>query len=612
VKIRTKLGLALVAVAVLPAAISGVTAVTISSSAMTRATDAAHRRTAGDAAQLVSRFLEEAERALRIGVTYAEFADLSDEERRGALTILYLQLDALTAVALVDRSGQGLVPTVYRTPEEGDDRQLARHEAVTPAGHAAFAERIPVAEALSAGIARSVPYDAEAGRRLVMAVAVDGAAGARWVVASEVSLRDVEGNLRLAAPTGGRAELVDGGGRILVSSRSARPSGRVDDLWLTGRERAERFRDGAQWHRGAVAIVDGTPWRVVVRRPESVALASTHRMRAQALLWTGVGVAIALLLGFVLAGGLTDPVRRLADAARRIAGGDLSTRAAVPGKDEIALLGRAFDEMAAEIEKKRDEIEAWNRELSDRVEARTREIADLQGVLQRSQRMAAVAALGAGVAHEINNPLTGVLGFTQLLRRKIPEGAPERTMLDSIEEQAIRIREIVSTLMRLTEDESGRKSEAVDVVACVRECLELHAGRHAEQKIVVATSLDAAPAVEGSRADLRQAVLHVLDNAREAMPEGGTLSVEVAYVEGAVRVRIADTGRGIPKEHLERVFDPFFTSKQGRWEAKGLGLTVTHRIVEEHGGRTAIASEVGKGTTVTITLPALLKGSLLE
>jgi len=612
-RIRRKIGLALVAVAVLPAAISGLSAIEISSAALTGAADAAHRRAADEAATFVSRFLEEAERAVRIGATYTDLRSLSDEERSGALTILYLQLDALTAVALVDRDGRGLVPTVYRTPEEGEDRQLARHEAMTSVGHQLFADAIPLGPTLSTGVGRSSVYETHGGgSRVIVAVALGDAAQARWVLAAEVSLREVEAFLRLAAPAGGHAELVDGTGKILVSSRGP-PRGRVAAEWLTGRDRAGRLQDGALWYRGAVALVDGTPWRVVVQRPETLALASTHRLRNQALLWTLVGVAVALFLGFVLSGGLTEPVRRLADAARKIAGGDLKARVQATGGDEIAALGGAFNDMAGELEKSREEIEAWNRELAARVEARTKEIAELQGVLVRSQRMAAVAALGAGVAHEINNPLTGVLGFTQLLLRKLPPGAPEREILQSIEQQSVRIREIVATLMRLTE-ETTRAKEDVDVSSVLVECLALHESTHAERKIAVTSTFASTLHVSGSRADLKQAFLHVLDNARDAMPDGGSLDVSSADVEGkAVRIRIVDTGRGIEAERLDRVFDPFFTSKVGRWEAKGLGLTVTHRIVEEHDGRIGIESELGKGTTVTVTLPAVVgKGTLLE
>jgi signal transduction histidine kinase len=120
-----------------------------------------------------------------------------------------------------------------------------------------------------------------------------------------------------------------------------------------------------------------------------------------------------------------------------------------------------------------------------------------------------------------------------------------------------------------------------------------------------------APPILCSPPDLRQAILHLIDNAREAMQEGGTLKIEVHSMDDkAVRLNVKDSGRGIAKEHVDRVFDPFFTTK-AEWQRKGLGLSVTHKIVEEHGGRIRVQSSLGVGTTMEVVLPAVLKATLL-
>jgi signal transduction histidine kinase len=222
--------------------------------------------------------------------------------------------------------------------------------------------------------------------------------------------------------------------------------------------------------------------------------------------------------------------------------------------------------------------------------------------------MAAVTGLGAGFAHEINNPLTAVIGLTQVLMRRAKQRGrtEELEVLDHVVNEAHRIRKTVRTLLSLSQNHGGESYAELDVNALVEESLALLEPKLAEAQIDVVRHLqDGVPRIRGNKAQLREVLLNVFNNSRAAMvPAGGKLTLSTGAIAGqVVRIEIQDTGRGIAPEHLEKIFDPFFTTKD-EWRSEGLGLTVASRVVEQHKGRIQVQSEVGKGTTLTITLPA--------
>ncbi|RMH38039.1 MAG: hypothetical protein D6689_20375 [Deltaproteobacteria bacterium] len=181
-----------------------------------------------------------------------------------------------------------------------------------------------------------------------------------------------------------------------------------------------------------------------------------------------------------------------------------------------------------------------------------------------------------------------------------------------IEREARRIRDIVQTLQGFSQEFAGEGMAAVDVRGVVDAAVEMVAARvdRGEIELVCDHAADLPP-IRGNAGQLRQAVLHVLTNAIAATPPGGRVTASTRSVEGgAVRVAVSDTGAGIAPEILDRIFEPFFTTKQ-EWEGRGLGLTVVYRIVEEHGGSIHVDSEVGRGTTVAIVLPAARGGAHL-
>jgi signal transduction histidine kinase len=347
---------------------------------------------------------------------------------------------------------------------------------------------------------------------------------------------------------------------------------------------------------------------VLAEEDAAAAFAAPRQVRQLTLLITVGSALLAVGFAFAFARGLTGALGRLADAARALGGGRMDARVPQPAPgetaDEIGQLASSFNQMAGELETNRAEIERWNRELEDRVEARTRELKQAQAQLVQAQKLAALGQLGAGVAHEINNPLGGVLGHVQLLLAEKTAGHPDYEDLRCIDEAAKRASQVVQNLLRFSVQHPQPVHTHLDVNKLVGDTISLTRAQIEDQKI--ALELDLAPEVPRLRGDagqVAQVLLNLVANARTAMPEGGRLRVATRKAGDQVTLSVEDTGRGIAPEIRERIFEPFFTTKS-EWSNVGLGLSVSYRIVEEHGGRIEMASELGRGSTFTVYFPA--------
>jgi signal transduction histidine kinase len=343
---------------------------------------------------------------------------------------------------------------------------------------------------------------------------------------------------------------------------------------------------------------------VVVERPESEVYAPAREIAKQTAFWIVVALLCAIAAGTLLSRSISDPIRNLDRAAAALAHGDLEVRARVDGKDELGRLSSSFNEMADALVHRNEELRVLNEELQQRVEERTRELKQAQDQLLQSEKLAAVGELGAGVAHEINNPLAGVLGAAQLLLLRAETDSPSIEHLKNIEAEALRIREIVQNLLQLSQTRERGIGTLVDVNRVMEAALNLVARPIIAQRVRVTKTLrKELPKVRGDSSDLQQVFLHLLSNAKNAMPEGGELELSTGVIENRlVKVTVRDTGIGIPEEDMDKIFEPFFTRK-GSWEGKGLGLSVVHRTVDQFGGRITVESEVGVGTTFTLVFP---------
>jgi signal transduction histidine kinase len=220
--------------------------------------------------------------------------------------------------------------------------------------------------------------------------------------------------------------------------------------------------------------------------------------------------------------------------------------------------------------------------------------------------MASIGLLAAGVAHEVNTPLTGISSFTQMLLEGADPEDPKTRLLEKIERQTFRAAKIVNgllTLARPAATASGDRS-LIDVNIVVTDVLSLLEHQFEMHRIKVRRELSDVPVVtRGMEHKLQQVLLNLFLNAKDAMPKGGWLSILTRADADRIVVEVADTGSGIPSEYLARIYDPFFTTK-AIGQGTGLGLSITYGIVREHGGSIDCESAVGQGTRFVLVLPA--------
>jgi two-component system NtrC family sensor kinase len=232
----------------------------------------------------------------------------------------------------------------------------------------------------------------------------------------------------------------------------------------------------------------------------------------------------------------------------------------------------------------------------------------LEEQLQISEKMASIGLLAAGVAHEVNTPLTGISSFTQMLLESAQPDDPSTQVLEKIERQTFRAAKIVNGLLNLARP-AQVDSGPCDVNAVINDVLTLLEHQFRTGSIQVRKELAGVPPiVQGIEHKLQQVFLNLFLNSRDAMPKGGWLTIVTrADAHGAV-VEVADTGTGIPAEQLSRIYDPFFTTKE-IGKGTGLGLSITYGIVQEHGGAITCESHVGQGTRFSIRLPLAAAGT---
>jgi two-component system NtrC family sensor kinase len=375
------------------------------------------------------------------------------------------------------------------------------------------------------------------------------------------------------------------------------------------------YTNGGRHLIGAYAPV--APWGLgaVVDKTVTEALRPVANIRFATLFWMAISILLASIGAWLLARRLIDRLAALAAGSKQIAAGNLETRIAPDGGDELANLATSFNQMANSLDVARkkitqqtNEIMAWNQTLEKRVEEKTNELRQAQDLLLRSRSLSALGELGAGVAHEINNPLTGALGIVQLLLADLPAGHPASPLLQDLEREALRIRKIVQNMLRLAHRQSGTDTTPLELSRVVDDAIELCGPSELSGAgIEVVRRYEPVPPVRASATQLEEAFIQLIQNARAAMlgQRGGKLTLDIKAIENKlVRVTVSDTGAGISAEILPRIFDPFFTTKASDRSGSGLGLSFVHRIVEDNGGTIAVESTPGAGTKFTLTFPA--------
>ena len=354
----------------------------------------------------------------------------------------------------------------------------------------------------------------------------------------------------------------------------AGPARVVNDWYIAA---YEPIRDPQQKIVGALYV--GLLWAPFLHK--------RNTLTGVVLVMVASGALACILLIFFLDYLVLRPARKVIQMARRVMGGDLTARVKIRPPGEIGILCQAVDHMADNLAEREQQLKAaTSRQLSG------------------SEKLASLGRLAAGVAHEINNPLTGVLTFAHLLREKTNMTDQDREDLDLIIHETTRAAEIVRGLLDFAR-ERPVVMEPLSVNEVVARTVRLIQNQKLFDRIVINEELaHDLPDIEGDMNQLQQVLLNLSLNACEAMPSGGTLTIRTRVEDDRVVVQLADTGCGIKQEHFDRIFEPFFTTKPVG-KGTGLGLSVSYGIVQRHGGGIEVESEEGKGTTFIIELPAL-------
>lgn len=483
------------------------------------------------------------------------------------------------------------------------------------------------------------------------------------VMADALSRSDIDRARDLTAAIGRHPDIssvavYDAEGRLIVARRGEQdPASLASDLGLAAlRDRTTqlRFVGDVVAVAGPVTaggeLVGGLSFTVRARSLDDTIVGLVLERVAQGLLLGAVGV----LLSYAFAQHVTRPLWRVVRAAERVAAGDLDVAIATSRRDEIGELARSFERIHAALRDSQERMQQALQESDRRLQEAQAKLRETQQRIVEQERLLAMGQMASGIAHDFNNALAPILGFTELLLRRLDQlddRAAIRSYLELIHTAA---QDAANAIGRLSEFYGGRinggRVEAVNANATVEQVIALTQPRWKDQAlaqgitITIRTDLQPVPAITANDAELREALINLVFNAVDAMPEGGTLTFRTSWSprlgttakeergttracdafsghtrygeagqpapqehpqrwaeDGYVTIEVSDTGTGMSEEVRRRCLEAFFSTKGEH--GTGLGLAIVHGIVQRHGGLLEIDSALGKGTTVRIHLP---------
>ena len=336
---------------------------------------------------------------------------------------------------------------------------------------------------------------------------------------------------------------------------------------------------------GTIGAVPGYPWRFVSELPTTDAFGELRRLGGLSLILESVFVLTLVLAAWLVSREIVVPLRQLVSATHRLASGESRVRVPVNQTDEVGELGRAFNDMSIALADTTARMQELHR----------REI-------ERASQLASVGELAAGVAHEIKNPVVGVSGGLDLVRRRLGGDTPLAPIIDEMGRQLGRIQQALQDLLTFARPTTPTLAP-VSANGAVERAVRLVQSAADRGGIELRTRLDPnAPRMTADEEMIHQALVNLLMNAVQATPSGGRVTAAVcARPDGeTIEITIVDTGRGIDAAELEHVFKPFYTT---RHTGTGLGLPITREIVLRHHGTITIESTLGTGTMITLRLP---------
>ena len=395
------------------------------------------------------------------------------------------------------------------------------------------------------------------------------------------------------------AVLIDARGQRVVETRDAD----MDTRWATATmqnfDNLEESASGVtnitdgdiEYFAGAARIAVGGV-HVVTRISVSAAYLTARQLLSDLIVVGLIIIFIAAISGVAVSRKFTAPLESLSAAVRKVAKGNFDVSVDIKSRDEIGQLSNSFNDMADELME------------------RERSLKSAQLALVQSEKMAAVGTLSAGLAHEVKNPLSAVLGYAQLSMRKLEQPDVVRQHLETIESETRRCNEIIGNLMQFSRQEKGEFEDLA-----INEVVEKSAGIVDHQLGLnnVQVALDLAPDIPkliGNANQLQQVLMNLAINAQQAMqPDGGTVDIATSIDEENVYISVSDTGPGISQEVAEKIFEPFFTTKAAG-QGTGLGLSVTYGIIRDHHGDIRVEESDGGGARFVIQLPLELSREL--
>jgi two-component system NtrC family sensor kinase len=330
-------------------------------------------------------------------------------------------------------------------------------------------------------------------------------------------------------------------------------------------------------------------------------------LRNTLMTFLGIAFGVIILIVFVsiqLAKKISLPLKKLEQAAIKIAEGEYRYEFTVKAPREIDHLAQSLAKMARDMEAEKRELEEWGETLEKKVQQRTDEIKKIHSQLFRSEKLASLGKLAAGVAHEINNPLTGILTNSSLLLEDLAENDPHREDVEVMVKETIRCREIVKRLLDFARQTKPQK-KATDINALIENIILLVRNQTSFRNIRIDKNLAAGiPEIQTDTDQIQQVFINIVLNAAEAMTKSGSLTITSTLSPNRdfINISFTDTGPGISEADREKIFDPFFTTKE---HGTGLGLSISYGIVEQHGGTISVESTPGKGSTFIIQLPII-------
>ena len=325
----------------------------------------------------------------------------------------------------------------------------------------------------------------------------------------------------------------------------------------------------------------------------------------------GALLIVAILSWLFVWREVGQPIKALKRGTEHLSEGELGYQIEVRSQDEVGDLAHSFNGMSLQLRAANEEIVLWAKTLEDRVEQKTKELNRAHDHVLHVEKMASLGKMAAVVAHEVNNPLSGILTYAKLLRKWVESGQVDRekreeTMecLDLIAAESRRCGELIKALLTLSRT-APMNVQSTNLHAVIDRCLLLV--RHQLELGGIELQLKRAedlPLVSCDPAQIEQVLLALIMNAIDAMPRGGNLWIEtrLSSDDAEIEIQVRDDGAGIAPDVLPHIFEPFLTTKESG-HGVGLGLAISRGILERHDGRIEVASELGRGTTFTITLP---------